>query len=966
MKAKRTCLQNVKQIVTMMIAVLFIIGPAEKTLAQDNKIRKDGDILLSKWKLKSTVLEKGGGQQISVGHDNPEYWYAVRVPTTVLSGLIANGVYPDPRLDMNNYLIPDISDTFNTMHDLTKYSYLPNHVNPWKDPYWFKTDFTIPDNERGKQVWLNFDGINYRGEVWLNGKRMADSSEMVGMFKRFKFNVTSAVKDPGTNYLAVKIYPVDHPGIPGTQMKVFGNTRGPDEDLFKDETLKISGGWDCALPARDRNMGIYQRVYLSFTGNVDISDPYVVTTLTLPDTTVANLTISATLSNVSNENQTGLLKGKIDLITNVDMGSFVKHYPGSMKSVTFKKEVTVPANGKVSVTLSYKDFSELTIKQPHLWWPNGNGQQYLHNLELAFIVDGKESAVKNTIFGIREVTSRLKELNGHHGRIFYINGQRIFCKGGWLQPDMLLDNSKKDIYDQARLIANANLNIVSSEDMPVPPEDFMNALDKYGLMWWEVFYQCYVTVPGTNSSDNPLDHRLAKESTQDIILRYRNNPSVTAWCTANESLPDSDLYFALKDQLKNLDTTRTFLASTAIWWDWKKLSPYIKDDLPVGTTDNGTPDYTWYPLPYYFNKVDEIKDNMFHNELGMDAVPTLSSLKKIISRIGGNSSDSLFPLDSVWAEHGAWDAGGYAFKPYYYAIRNYYGFRKGSVADFCRAAQLANADNYRAMFEAPSSRMWQITSGVMIWKLNASYPDFAWEMYDWFLNPNAGYYYVKRACEPLHIQLNANDHRISVVNMLSRRFDDLRIRAEVYDFSLKVKWEHESKVSIGGNSSEEEISVPSLTGLTPVYFVRLELENSSGKVLSSNLYWESTGNLSGWTSVDDSNVTKIQSHFESPNASPLFSDLSKLENTKLNMTYKSSVVGSKYRIIIRVKNPTNRLAIMNRLAIIRKDDGEEVLPTFWTDNFIWLFPGEEKEVEARFSKEDLKGSEFSVIVDDNM
>jgi len=920
---------------------ISIVCIVQSVLAQDNESLKERKIFLSKWEMISTILEKTSGEEISTGHYTTTAWYPVEVPTTVLNGLVKNGVYPDPRLDMNNYLIPDISDKFNTENDLAKYSYLPNHVNPWKDPYWFRTKFEIPEKDKGKQVWLNFDGINYRGEVWFNGKRIADSSKVVGMFRRFKYNVTSAINDEGTNYLAVKIYPVDHPGIPGTQMKVFGPNRGPAEDLFKDMTLKISGGWDCALPVRDRNMGIYRKVYLSFTGAVDIINPYIVTDLPLPDTTVANLTISATLVNASDEEQAGLLNGKIDLLTDVDMGDYVKHYHANMKCVIFEKEVTVPANGTAEVIISYKDFPQLTIKNPHLWWPYGYGQQYLHNLQLTYVVDGKVSAIRNTIFGIRKVTSKLHELNGYYGRVFYVNGRRIFCKGGWIQPDMLLNNSRKNIYDQVRLIANANLNLVSSEDMPSPQEDLMEACDKYGLLWWLVFYQCWMIVPGTKSAHYPLDHYLAKQSTQDIILRYRNHPCLVAWCTANESLPDSDLYYALKDQLRKFDTTRVFLASTAIWWDWEKLSPYIKDDLPVGTTDVGPPGYTWHPLSFYFDIIKEVKDQMFRNELGVPAVPTLSSLKKFIFNLGSDKENPYFPLDSVWAEHGAWDGNGYAFRAYDNAIRNYYGFKTKRVDDYARTAQLVNADSYRAMFEAANSRMWDITSGVMIWKLNASYPDFAWEIYDWFLNPNAAYYYVKRACEPLHIQMNANDYKVSVINTYPRPINNVTVRVRLYDFNLKVRWECEKKINLGPDRYQEVFAVPQLSKVTPIYFIRLELVDSSGRILSSNLYWESS---------------------KTP---PDFYNLSELENVKLDMTYTVKETEREYLVYVKVKNPTKKLSIMNRLAIVKKNDNQEVLPTFWSDNFVTLFPAEERTLEARFAKEDLGDSAFSVVIDNN-
>jgi exo-1,4-beta-D-glucosaminidase len=929
------------KIFSRILLSIFVICGMQNLFGQDSQNAHNEGLVLSKWQLKSTVLEKTSGEDISTGHYITTQWYPVDVPSTVLNGLVKNGVYPDPRIDMNNYQIPDISDEFNAKYNLAKYSYLPNHENPWKSPYWFRTEFKIPVNEKGRQIWLNFNGINYRAEVWLNGKRIADSVEMAGMFQRFKYNVTGVVKDNETNYLAVKIYPVDHPGIPGAQLIPNGGSRGPAEEIFKDLTLKISGGWDCAMPVRDRNMGIYQDVFLTFTDDVDIINPYIITDLPLPDTTLANLSVTATLYNTSNKKQSGLLKGKIDLLTEMDMGGYTKKLPGNMQSVTFEKEVEVPANDAVTVTLTYKDFPQLAIKDPYLWWPTGYGEQYLHNLQLSFEYDGKVSAQKNTSFGIREVTSALKEIDGNYGMVFSINGKRVFCKGGWIQPDMLLDLSKKRLYDEARLLTNANMNMLGTEDMPSPTEDFMDACDKYGIMLWETFYQCWTTVPGTKTAYFPLDHYLAIKNAHDIVLRYRNNPSLVVWCAENENVPGPDLYFALRDDLKNLDKTRPFIPTSSTLWDWEKLTPYIKDEMPVGVTDIGAPGYTWHPSAYFFNKIDEVKLQMFRDELGIPSVPTLSSLKKFILNPGNNKNNPIFPLDSVWAEHGVWDVNGYAYKSYDNAIRNNYGFNTKSIEDYVRIAQIVNADGYRAMFEAANSRMWDITSGVMLWKLNCSAPDVLWSIYDWYLNPHAGYYFTKKACESLHIQLNANDYQVSVINTNHRPVNKLKVRARIYDFNLNVKWEHEEAINVGEDRYQEIFRVPQLSDITPVYLVRLELLDENGKVISNNLYWESSKNP-----VD-------------------FSELSYMKYAKLDLTYTTEETKDEYLVSVKVKNTTDKLSFMNRLAIIRNDNKEEVLPTIWNDNFITVFPGEGNTVEARFSKKDLNGSAFSVIVDNN-
>ncbi|MDR3625970.1 MAG: hypothetical protein P4L45_04025, partial [Ignavibacteriaceae bacterium] len=636
------------------------------------------------------------------------------------------------------------------------------------------------------------------------------------------------------------------------------------------------------------------------------------------------------------------LKGKIDLINEVDFVTYIKKMSGRMESVIFEKEVEIKPYDTVAVTLTSKDFPQLVIKNPYLWWPNGYGQQYLHNLELSYVLDGNVSARKNVEFGIRDLASDLKELNGEHGRVFFINGKRVFCKGGWLQPDMMLDMNRKRIYDEARLLANANVNLISNEDQPAPPEDYMEAADKYGLMQWGIFYQCFTAVPGEVTQHNPLDHNLAIKNSRDILLRYRNNPSLILYAAAVEVTPDEDIYKRLRSSVKELDPSRPFIPATSIWWDWEKLTPYIKDDVPTGTTDDKDPDYTWYPLPFYFDKIREVKLQMFRNELGVPVVPALSSVKKFIFNLGTDKNNPLFPLDSVWAEHGAWDAGGYAYKAYHNAIKDIYGFKSTDIADYVRTAQFVNADSYRAMYEAAMHRMWDITSGIMTWKLNDCWPSVLWQIYDWFLNPNSAYFYMKKACEPVHIMMNANDYKISIINAQHKPLENVRASVKVYDFNLNLKWDKEGLFNINEDCYKEIFDAPKIDGITPVYFVKLELKDSEGRLLSSNFYWESSK-----TPTD-------------------LSDLKKIKEVKLDLTYNAEKVVNEYHVKVKVKNNTDKISLLNRLAVIKKETGEEVLPTFWDDNYITLMPGEERELEAKFSELDVNGSAFTVIIDNNM
>lgn len=899
--------------------------------------------LSGEWVIKSSIQVKDGGEIISTDKYKPEAWYPAKVPTTVLNALVKDGVYPDPWIGLNNYKIPDVSDEFNQKYGLAKYSYIDGSTNPWKDPYWFRKEFNLPESYKGKKLWLNFDGINYRADVWLNGQKIVGQQEMVGMFLRFKYDITQYSAVSKKNYLAIKIYQVDHPGIPtpGVQFEVFGKNRGHSEDIFKDETLKFSGGWDCAPVIRDRNMGIYQDVYITATGPVSIGNPFVVTDLPLPDTTRADLKITVELKNNNKAEIKGILTIKINLINNVEFPTYSKNLGVSMPDIIISKEVKLAANRVTEVGFSPAEFASLSIHNPYLWWPNGYGKQSLHNMELTFSIDGKTSDKENTTFGIREVTNELKKIGNDYGRVFFINGQRVFCKGGWLQPDALQNISEKRVYDEARLLAKANVNMVASEDAPSPPDIVLDSYDKYGLMCWETFYQCYRMFPGdTATENNPADHALALREAQDIIKRYRNHPSLVIWCAANEVTVAEDIYAPLRKYVSDLDGSRPFLSASSTSWDIDKFTPYIKADLPLGTTDDGDPDYNWNPEHFYFDKILEVNKQAFRNELGVASVPVYSSLKKFIPRFSKDCKSAIFPLDSTWAEHGAWDDNNYAFRGYDNAIRTLYG-PPSSVKDYAKKAQFVNANSYRAMFEAANHRMWTITSGVMLWKLNDCWPSVLWQLYDWYLCQNSSYYYAQKAMEPVHIQMNANNHTISLINTRHVNLDSLVINARIVDFNMKTVWFKTEPVNMSADKYSELFSIPQGLHLTPVYFIKLELKSKDGSLLSENTYWLSSANK------------------------PDYSPLANLESVPLEMTGSIEETAKEFHITVKLSNHTSKLSFFNRLVITRGEKGEEVLPTIWDSNFITLFPGEEKTVRATIAKEDLQGAKPYISIDAN-
>jgi len=896
------CLANV---VIMLLAFtwVFVASAAGKQeapakAAKETKQRED---LAGEWMMQSSFLEPGAGTDLSQPGCATKNWHRVQVPTTVLNALTKAGVYPDLRIGLNAYQIPDSSDEFNAKHDLAKFSHLPDKRNPWRDPWWFRHEFTLPELSTGRHVWLHFDSINYRAEVWLNGNKVADREQMVSMNQRFVFDVSRwAVAE--LNGLAVKIWPVDHVGSPGPQLIPLAGNRFEDHvsDGPMDFAVQLAGGYDCFPSIPDRYMGILQDVWVETSGPVIIRDPFVVTELPLPRTDSAKLKISATLVNASEQAISGSLKGSM-----------------AEAGLTFEMPVTLSAGESKEVAFDPAPVME----HPRLWWPNGYGVQPPYDLSLQFVAGGSVSHTQMVRFGVRHITSEMHEYNGHYGRRIQINGQKIFARGGYVQPDALWDWTPERVDTEIRYYAQANLNLIYFEDIANPPDYFFDACDRYGVMIGQCFYGCSWMQTG---SKYPEDVPLVIKCSRDILQRYRNHPSLLFYMASNEGLTREEVYRPWRASVIELDGSRFWVPSNGmpnVAPD--KVQPWFREDMPTGMTDLGYNTYGWEEPSEYYRRVREVPNWMFMTESGSASLPPLSSLQKFIPNLGAVAPGATFPLDAAWAHHGA----NQYYQPYDAAVRRVYG-EPATVGDYIWQGHLATADQHRAMFEAVSHRLWDITSGFTQWKINSAWPDVQWQIFDWFLKPMVSYYFIKRANEPVHIQLGLIEPMVTVVNHSLEPRSGLKVRARVLDPSMRVLFEKQENAEVAANTYRDIFELPKLPELPPVYFVRLDLSDAVGKRISDNLYWlpaQKGGSLRA---------------------------LHSLPPVKLQATCKIEARGALKIARVKVTNPTEQIAFFVQLALTWGRDGEEILPVLWEDNYFSLLPGESREVTATFATQD--------------
>jgi hypothetical protein len=891
-------------IVILIINCLLLLTPGCTAPVREIK-GSVKQVTLSKFELQSSSLVSATGEIISKPGYKPDvYWFPVNVPSTVLTGLVANNVYPDPYAGMNNMLIPDASDEFNKTYDLEKFSHLPNDPNPWKKPYWYRTIFNIPAEDNGKHFKIIFKGINYRAAVWVNGIQLADSTQMSGMFAEYSLDASKIVVAGKANVMAVKIYPLDFPGLPAEeQLKALGDffaNGGPTGDIGKNVTMLCSVGWDWMPPVRDRNIGIWAPVYLRTTGAVTIAEPKIVTELPkLPDTTAASISLSLKLLNHNDSDGSGKLTVTIS----------PENFTG--ESVQFTKDITMAKNAPALVDLNPANTSQLNLVNPHLWWPNGYGKPDLYRIRLQYADNSGISDDTTFVFGVRTVGTKALDVNGTYRRDFYVNGQRIHITGGAWVPDMMLNRDSLRYDYEFRLCRNSNINLVRIWGGGTTPRDeFWDSADRFGLLVWSDFWVTGDTQGEFKGSpDWPIEGDVFVKNVRSTILRIRNHPSLLLWTGGNEGHARKELYDAMRESIITLDGTRPYIPCSSGFAHlpdgWEGSYP---DNLPSGAYSGGP--YTWKDPKDYYNRAVAAKDWVFKDETGIPSQPPYNIMPKIIPNLVWDKK-SPFPLNDTWGYHDAATGNG-RFDLYYEEMVKRYG-APASMEDFCNKMQLMNAVGYQGIFEAAGHKLNDI-SGVMLWKLNAAFPSVVWQVYDWYLMPNAGYYFMQNAVEPVHIQLNLLNHDVLAINKTYKPLSDLTASVDIFDLSSRSIFHEEKKLSLGASEVTQALSVAKpLADANGVSFVVLNLKDKSGKVVSHNVYWL----------AKDENCTSLTG------MAPTDVMVSVVNSVKSKTDYNWSIT---------VTNSTDKIAFFVRPQLMA--GGNEVLPSFWSGSYFTLAPKE--------------------------
>ena len=750
-----------------MLGAWIALATAGVAVAGDELNLREG------WVVQSSAKVNVGGEKISLAGFSTESWYKTSVPQTVFAVLVENGVYKNPYFGMNLRSVPGveypIGKEFSNME-------MPEN-SPFAVPWWYRNEFTLPKEFKGRRVWLAFHGINYRADVWMNGKKVAGSDEVVGAFRRFAFDVTPYLNADGKNVIAVAVS-APHAGELGI--------------TFVD--------WNPTPP--DKDMGLWQDVVLRESGDVAIRNPFVDTKLELPGAGKASLTVRADLENSSDKAVKGILKGEIS---------------GEGKVIEFSQPVELAGKEKKEIVLTPDNFPALQVANPKLWWPYQMGEPYLHKLSLEFSVEhgGEPDAVEFS-FGIVQMDS---EMTPEGYKLLKVNGKPVLVRGGGWTPDMMLRVSETRREAEFRYVKEMGMNTIRLEGK-LEDESFFERADRDGILIMAGWCCCDAWEHWNKWGDE--NRKVSVAALRDQLLRMRRHPSVLVWLNGSDNPPPAEREQAYLDVEKAVHWPKPVISSAT--------AKIAKISGPSGVKMSGPYDYV--SPNYWLTDTKAGGAYGFNTETSPGpAVPPLEELQSMFP------PEKVWPINDYWNYH----SGGGVFKTidlYTRALEGRYGKAKGA-ADFAWKSQAVTYEGERAMFEAYGRNKYKST-GIIQWMLNNSWPGLIWHVYDYSLRPAGGYFGTKKALETLHVQFSYDDRSVAVVNGTQEAQNKLRVVAKAYDLAAKEIFSNEETVDVAADGVAKSFVVPEPAAGIVAYFLNLQLYRASGELVSRNFYWLST------------------------------------------------------------------------------------------------------------------------------
>ncbi len=683
---------------------------------------------------------------------------------------------------------------------------------------WFRREFEAEANWQGRAVRLQFAGVDYFADVWLNGEKLGRHQ---GYFQPFTFNVADRLNYGGNNVLVIRVEsPYEEYG------PVWPHRKTLIKGILAHHDTRPGGAWNPA--GQEYNTGgIWNDVELIVSDFVTIDAVQLQATwpTTLTTTTDASLKTHLVLTNHADT--------PADIT--VDLTLIPRNFDGETIHLPIQT-VTLPP-GKTEVNLADR------VANPRLWWPWDRGDPNLYTAHVIVASDQGAIAEKETAFGFRQI------LVGEDWT-WTLNGQRFFPRGSnYSSSQWLSQTDEAWFWRDVQLMRAANLNFIRVY-AHVEPTEFYEATDELGILVWQDFPLQW----GYSDAPDFIDE--AQRQMGDMVELLYNHPSIVVWNAHNESpwdapwmaslVPDYDprqnkrLDELLRDVARNLDPTRyTHLNSGSgdahpyPGWDygqWRDFARLSGEQL----TGNGG---TGGSVP------GGLAGAPLVTEYGAQALPNLEMMQ------------TMFALEELNYQSGEvrdrWEFHNFQPDPTFTIAQI---DRGETVAEFITNSQAYQANLIKFATETYRRAKYQPLQGIFHFMFVDNWPSITWSVLDYHRQPKAGFSALQTAMQPILPSIeatlpsrwegrrwiydaSANDNLVIalwVVNDTLRDYPKAKLRWQLTDNGDPILPSQTILIDIGPDESHRWTVLRDLPADPGTYQLTIELEDAQGGPLGYN------------------------------------------------------------------------------------------------------------------------------------